>query len=77
MGLLVGIGLGGTAISIPMSIVGKHFPQSNRTIAMSISYSCLDLLDILFHLCITAYSLVNNGGINTLIYFCRFIFDRL
>ena len=32
---LVGIGLGGTAISIPMSIVGKHFPLSNRTIAMS------------------------------------------
>jgi len=36
LGLLVGIGLGGTAISIPMSIVGKHFPLSNRTIAMSI-----------------------------------------
>ena len=36
MGVLIGIGLGGTAISIPMSIVGKHFPLSNRTIAMSI-----------------------------------------
>ena len=36
LGILVGIGLGGTAISIPMSIVGKHFPLSNRTIAMSI-----------------------------------------
>ena len=36
MGILIGIGLGGTAISIPMSIVGKHFPLSNRTIAMSI-----------------------------------------
>lgn len=36
MGLLIGIGLGGTAISIPMSIVGKHFPLSTRTIAMSI-----------------------------------------
>ena len=35
MGLLIGIGLGGTAISIPMSIVGKHFPLSTRTIAMS------------------------------------------
>ena len=35
MGLLVGIGLGGTAISIPMSVVGKHFPLSTRTIAMS------------------------------------------
>ena len=36
LGVLVGIGCGGTAISIPMSIVGKHFPLSNRTIAMSI-----------------------------------------
>ena len=36
MGLLIGIGLGGTAISIPMSVVGKHFPLSTRTIAMSI-----------------------------------------
>ena len=35
MGLLIGIGLGGTAISIPMSVVGKHFPLSTRTIAMS------------------------------------------
>ena len=32
----MGIGCGGTAISIPMSVVGKHFPLSNRTIAMSI-----------------------------------------
>ena len=36
LGVLVGIGCGGTAISIPMSIVGKHFPLSNRTIAMSL-----------------------------------------
>ena len=36
MGILIGIGLGGTAISIPMSVVGKHFPLSNRTIAMSL-----------------------------------------
>ena len=35
MGLLIGIGLGGTAISIPMSVVGKHFPLATRTIAMS------------------------------------------
>ena len=30
MGLLIGIGLGGTAISIPMSVVGKHFPLINK-----------------------------------------------
>ena len=28
LGVLIGIGCGGTAISIPMSIVGKHFPLS-------------------------------------------------
>jgi len=48
MGILIGIGLGGTAISIPMSIVGKHFPLSNRTIAMSIVTAVVHL-DILFH----------------------------
>ena len=36
LGILIGIGLGATAISIPISIVGKHFPLSNRTIAMSL-----------------------------------------
>jgi len=36
MGILIGIGLGATAISIPVSIVAKHFPVSNRTIAISI-----------------------------------------
>ena len=36
MGLLIGVGLGGTAISIPMSVVGKHFPLSTRTSVRSI-----------------------------------------
>ena len=36
MGILIGIGLGSTAISIPVSIVAKHFPASNRTIAISL-----------------------------------------
>lgn len=36
MGILIGIGLGATAISIPVSIVAKHFPASNRTIAISL-----------------------------------------
>ena len=47
MGLLIGIGLGGTAISIPMSVVGKHFPLSTRTIAMSI-VTAMGLLVIFF-----------------------------
>ena len=36
LGVLIGIGLGATAISIPVSIVAKHFPLNTRTIATSI-----------------------------------------
>ena len=34
IGVLIGVALGATAISIPVSVVAKHFPQSNRTLAM-------------------------------------------
>ena len=36
IGILVGIGLGATAISIPVSIVAKHFPLNTRTMATGI-----------------------------------------
>ena len=36
IGILIGIGLGATAISIPVSIVAKHFPLNTRTIATGI-----------------------------------------
>ena len=36
LGILIGIGLAGTAISIPVSIVSKHFPLNTRTIAIGI-----------------------------------------
>ena len=36
LGILIGIGLAATAISIPVSIVSKHFPLSTRTIAIGI-----------------------------------------
>jgi MFS family permease len=36
LGILVGIGLAATAISIPVSIVAKHFPLNSRTIATGI-----------------------------------------
>ena len=36
LGILIGIGLAATAISIPVSIVSKHFPLSSRTIAIGI-----------------------------------------
>jgi MFS family permease len=68
MGLLVGIGLGGTAISIPMSIVGKHFPLSNRTIAMSL-VTAVGSFGYFVSPLFTSYSLSNNGWVNTLYIF--------
>jgi MFS family permease len=68
LGILVGIGLGGTAISIPMSIVGKHFPLSNRTIAMSI-VAAVGSFGYFISPLYTSYSLENNGWVNTLFVF--------
>ena len=72
MGLLVGIGLGGTAISIPMSIVGKHFPLSNRTIAMSL-VTAVGSFGYFISPLYTSYSLINNGWIHTLYIFTIFL----
>ena len=68
MGILIGIGLGGTAISIPMSIVGKHFPLSNRTIAMSI-VTAVGSFGYFISPLYTSYSLENNGWVYTLFVF--------
>jgi len=68
MGILIGIGLGGTAISIPMSIVGKHFPLSNRTIAMSI-VTAVGSFGYFISPLFTVHSLENNGWAYTLFIF--------
>ena len=68
LGILVGIGLGGTAISIPMSVVGKHFPLSNRTIAMSI-VTAVGSFGYFLSPILTEYSLTENGWQNTLVAF--------
>ena len=73
MGLLIGIGLGGTAISIPMSVVGKHFPLSNRTIAMSI-VTAVGSLGYFISPLYTSYSLIKNGWVDTLFVFMIFLF---
>ncbi len=72
LGVLVGIGCGGTAISIPMSMVGKHFPLSNRTIAMSI-VTAVGSFGYFLSPLYTNYSLENNGWIETLYYFMMFL----
>ena len=72
LGLLVGIGLGGTAISIPMSIVGKHFPLSNRTIAMSI-VTAVGSFGYFLSPLFTTYSLAKDGWESTLFVFTIFL----
>jgi len=73
LGILVGIGLGGTAISIPMAIVGKHFPLSNRTIAMSI-VTAVGSFGYFISPLYTSYSLIKNGWVDTLSVFMIFLF---
>ena len=72
LGVLIGIGCGGTAISIPMSIVGKHFPLSNRTIAMSL-VTATGSFGYFISPLFTNYSIENNGWIDTLFYFIIFL----
>ena len=76
MGILVGIGLGGTAISIPMAIVGKHFPLSNRTIAMSL-VTAIGSFGYFLSPLLTTYSLSENGWKITLIAFLFALFIGL
>ena len=76
MGILVGIGLGGTAISIPMAIVGKHFPLSNRTIAMSL-VTAIGSFGYFLSPLLTTYSLNENGWEITLIAFLVALFIGL
>ena len=72
LGVLIGIGCGGTAISIPMSIVGKHFPLSNRTIAMSI-VTAVGSFGYFLSPLFTKYSLSVNGWEQTLFIFMIFL----
>ena len=76
LGLLIGIGLGGTAISIPMSIVGKHFPLSNRTIAMSI-VTAIGSFGYFISPIFTNYSLIEYGWNYTLFLFSLFLVTGL
>ena len=55
-----------------MSIVGKHFPLSNRTIAMSI-VTAVGSFGYFLSPLFTNYSLQNNGWVNTLFYFMIFL----
>ena len=76
MGLLIGIGLGGTAISIPMSVVGKHFPLATRTIAMSI-VTAIGSFGYFLSPIFTNFSLKEYGWNYTLFIFSLFLLTGL
>ncbi len=69
IGILIGIGLGSTAISIPVSVVAKHFPESSRTIAIGIVTSAGSFGYFVSPMMVS-YSLVEVGWENTILFFC-------
>ena len=72
IGVLIGIALGGTAISIPVSVVAKHFPASNRTAAIGI-VTAAGSFGYFVSPVFTRYALVEYGWENTLLIFGFFI----
>ena len=73
LGVLVGIALGATAMSVPVSEVGKHFSNEKRTLATGIVTAAASVGYFLAPL-FTKYSLGNVGWELTLKYFMYFIF---
>jgi len=72
LGVLIGTALGATAIGVPVSEVGKHFPNETRTLAtgyVTAAASVGYFLSPLF----TQYSLGGVGWEQTLKYFMYFI----
>ena len=73
LGVLVGIALGATALAVPVSEVGKHFTDKNRTIATGLVTAAASVGYFLSPL-FTKYSLGAVGWQETLQYFMYFIF---
>ena len=76
LGVLIGIALGATAMSVPVSEVGKHFPNESRSIATGIVTAAASVGYFIAPL-FTKYSLSSFGWENTLKYFMYFIFFGL
>ena len=68
LGILIGIGLAATAISIPVSIVAKHFPLNTRTIATGIVTSAGSFGYFVSPM-YTRYTLMEYGWNTTLVIF--------
>ncbi len=76
LGVLVGTALGATAMSVPVSEVGKHFPNESRSMATGLVTAAASVGYFISPL-FTKYSLGNVGWENTLKYFMYFIFFGL
>ena len=72
LGVLVGIALGATAMSVPVSEVGKHFPNESRSMATGLVTAAASVGYFISPL-FTKYSLGAVGWENTLKYFMYFI----
>jgi len=72
LGVLVGTALGATAMSVPVSEVGKHFPNESRSMATGIVTAAASVGYFLSPL-FTKYSLGVVGWESTLTYFMYFI----
>jgi MFS family permease len=72
LGVLVGTALGATAMSVPVSEVGKHFSNESRSMATGIVTAAASIGYFLSPL-FTKYSLGAVGWENTLKYFIYFI----
>ena len=72
LGVLVGTALGATAIGVPVSEVGKHFPNETRTLATGYVTAAASIGYFLSPL-FTQYSLGGVGWEQTLKYFMYFI----
>ena len=76
IGVLIGIALGGTAISIPVSVVAKHFHHSNRTAAIGI-VTAAGSFGYFVSPVFTRFSLTEFGWESTLLIFASFIIAGL
>jgi len=74
LGLLIGIGLGGTAISVQIAEVGKHFPNNTRGMAIGIVVAMASI-GYFFSPIYTKFALTAFGWektLNTFLYFIIF-----
>ena len=72
LGLLIGIGLGGTAISVQIGEVGKHFPNRTRSMAVGIVVAMASI-GYFFSPIYTKFALTEYGWEKTLQTFLYFI----